>query len=142
MRWIVLALVRGRVREAGEQAHWVSGFRYGFQKTIPKLGRRCRLIRFEMKPFLKWPGGKRWLVSKYSHLFPEKFETYIEPSLGSGSVLFYLLPQKAILGDANSELITTYSGLRDDPSAVEDALLTHEMNHCGACYYGVREECQ
>jgi DNA adenine methylase len=103
------------------------------------MGRRCKLLRFDMKPFLKWPGGKRWLVSKYSHLFPEKFETYIEPFLGSGSVFFYLLPQKAILGDANAELMATYSGLRDDPFAVEDALLAHEMNHCGSYYYSVRD---
>jgi len=85
-----------------------------------------------MKPFLKWPGGKRWLVSRYSHLFPKKFGTYIEPFLGSASVFFYLAPAKAILGDSNPDLIATYSGLRDDPLAVEEVLLTHEMNHCEA----------
>ena len=92
-----------------------------------------------MKPFLKWPGGKRWLVSRYSHLFPKKFGTYVEPFLGSASVFFYLAPEKAILGDSNPDLIATYSGLRDDPFAVEEALLTHEMNHCEAYYYGVRD---
>ena len=92
-----------------------------------------------MKPFLKWPGGKRWLVSNYSDLFPTNFETYIEPFLGSGSVFFHLLPRKALLGDTNSELIATYSGLRDDPFGVESALFTHEMNHCEDYYYGVRD---
>ena len=92
-----------------------------------------------MKPFLKWPGGKRWLVSKYARLLPKEFGTYIEPFLGSGSVFFHLSPAKALLGDTNRELIATYSGLRDDPMAVEDALLTHEMNHCKAYYYGVRD---
>ncbi len=39
-----------------------------------------------MDPFLKWAGGKRWLISKASELFPEKtdFNQYIEPFLGSG----------------------------------------------------------
>jgi DNA adenine methylase Dam len=91
-----------------------------------------------MKPFLKWPGGKRWLTNKHAHLFPKKFDTYIEPFLGSGSVFFHLAPKKALLGDTNQELIATYSGLRDDPMAVEDTLLMHEMNHCEAYYYSVR----
>jgi DNA adenine methylase len=92
-----------------------------------------------MKPFLKWPGGKRWLTSKYAHLFPRKFKTYIEPFLGSGSVFFHLAPNKALLGDTNQELIATYSGLRHDPMVVEDALLMHELNHCEAYYYSVRD---
>jgi DNA adenine methylase len=92
-----------------------------------------------MKPFLKWPGGKRWLTSKYAHLFPRKFNTYIEPFLGSGSVFFHIAPNKALLGDTNQELIATYSGLRHDPMVVEDALLMHELNHCEAYYYIVRD---
>jgi DNA adenine methylase len=92
-----------------------------------------------MKPFLKWPGGKRWLISKYAHFFPKTLQTYIEPFLGSGSVFFHLAPEKALLGDTNQELIGTYSGLRDDPISVEDALVMHEMNHCKDYYYGVRD---
>lgn len=43
-----------------------------------------------MRPFLKWPGGKRWFITKYQHIFPEEFNSYFEPFLGGGSVFFIL----------------------------------------------------
>jgi DNA adenine methylase len=82
-----------------------------------------------MKPFLKWPGGKRWFVAKYAHLLPPHFGRYIEPFLGSGSVFFHLAPPNALLGDRNSDLIATYIAVRDDPDAVEEKLFEHELNH-------------
>jgi len=91
-----------------------------------------------VKPFLKWPGGKRWFVSRYSHLFPSNFGRYIEPFLGSGSVFFHLCPRAAILGDTNPELIVTYSAIRDDFIGVEEALLEHELNHSYEYYYALR----
>lgn len=92
-----------------------------------------------MKPFLKWPGGKRWFVAKYAHLFPSRFGRYIEPFLGSGSVFFHIAPRTAVLGDTNTDLIDTYVALRDDPCAVEDALCEHELNHCDGYYYALRD---
>ena len=79
------------------------------------------------------------MTNKYAHLFPKTFDTYIEPFLGSGSVFFHLATERAHLVDTNQELIATYSGLRDDPMSVEDVLLRHEMNHCEAYYYSVRD---
>jgi hypothetical protein len=40
----------------------------------------------ETSPFLKWAGGKRWLVEKHSHLLNIEHERYIEPFVGSGAV--------------------------------------------------------
>ena len=54
-------------------------------------------------PFLKWAGGKRWLVAKRETIFPEQFQRYIEPFLGSGAVFFKLRPNEAILSDLNKE---------------------------------------
>lgn len=31
------------------------------------------------KAFLKWAGGKRWLVNSESHRFPTEYNRYIEP---------------------------------------------------------------
>ena len=92
-----------------------------------------------MLPFLKWPGGKRWFVANHAHLFPDVPGVYIEPFLGAGSVFFHLGPKRAILGDSNEDLVDAYSGLRDDCHAVEAALTEHELNHCEAYYYHVRE---
>lgn len=92
-----------------------------------------------MKPFLKWPGGKRWFVAKYAHLFPAEFGRYIEPFLGSGSVFFHLAPEGALLGDTNPDLIIAYWALREDPIGLEEALERHALNHCEAYYYAQRD---
>jgi DNA adenine methylase len=92
-----------------------------------------------MKPFLKWPGGKRWFVAKYAHLLPPHFGRYIEPFLGSGSVFFHLAPPNALLGDLNSDLIATYIAVREDPDAVEEKLFEHELNHSHDYYYALRD---
>ena len=55
-------------------------------------------------PFLKWAGGKRWLTNNYVRLFPDDFNNYIEPFLGSGAVFFHLRPQQSILSDKNADL--------------------------------------
>jgi DNA adenine methylase len=89
-------------------------------------------------PFLKWPGGKRWLVANYLNLFPKTFNTYFEPFLGSGSIFFALQPKTAVLSDSNSELINTYHTLRDDWQKVLEVLKTHQDNHCSEHYYMVR----
>jgi DNA adenine methylase len=91
-----------------------------------------------MKPFLKWPGGKRWFIAKHAHLLPRNFGRYIEPFLGSGSLFFHLVPERALLGDTNSDLIITYSALRDESCAVEEALTHHQLNHCDEYYYALR----
>src|SRR6266550_8227463 len=43
--------------------------------------------KYGRNPFLKWPGGKRWLAPVLAHVFKDKFTgKYYEPFLGSGSV--------------------------------------------------------
>ena len=89
-------------------------------------------------PFLKWAGGKRWLVSKHSELFPAKYNTYIEPFLGSGAVFFHMSPKKAILGDANSELISTYKAIKEDWASVFKTLKLYHKRHNKDFYYEMR----
>ena len=91
-----------------------------------------------MVPFLKWPGGKRWFVTKHASLLPANYVRYIEPFLGSGCVFFHICPEQALLGDINKDLITCYLALQDDPYAVEVILERHELNHCEKYYYAVR----
>jgi DNA adenine methylase len=47
------------------------------------------------KPFLKWAGGKSWLIEHIEpllppHLLSDSF-TYVEPFVGSGAMLFWFL---------------------------------------------------
>lgn len=89
-------------------------------------------------PFLKWAGGKRWLVAKSPELFDIPFTRYVEPFLGSGAVFFHLAPKRSVLTDRNSELITTYSAIRDDWRAVWTRLRRHHRHHSKDYYYQLR----
>lgn len=92
-----------------------------------------------LPPFLKWAGGKRWFVRNHYDLLPREFNTYFEPFLGSGAVFFSLHPQKAVLADANTQLIETYIAIKKDWKKVRSALARHHKNHCPDYYYAERE---
>lgn len=77
------------------------------------------------KPFLKWAGGKTQLIGQISNnlptdIFSSKF-TYVEPFVGSGAVLFWMLNnfpniEKAVINDINEDLINTYKTIASKPN--------------------------
>jgi len=83
----------------------------------------------QLTPFLKWAGGKRWLVGGYADLFPAEYGTYIEPFLGAGSVYFHLRPRRAVLGDANPELVAAYEAIKSDWRALQNSLRYRQRRH-------------
>jgi DNA adenine methylase len=91
-----------------------------------------------MKPFLKWAGGKRWLVRGHGGLLLAKTKRLIEPFVGSGAVFFHLEPDAALLSDANRELTEAYVSVRDAPEEVRIALLSHQAQHSSEHYYATR----
>lgn len=76
------------------------------------------------KPFLKWAGGKTQLISEIEKSLPKelinsKF-TYIEPFVGSGAILFWILNnypslEKAVINDINEDLINVYKTIASNP---------------------------
>lgn len=94
----------------------------------------------KIKPFLRWVGGKRWLITKYSEHFPTSYNNYIEPFLGGGAVYFFLKPQKAILSDLNSDLINTYNCMKNEPNELIKLLKIHKQNHSKDYYYQMRSK--
>lgn len=83
------------------------------------------------KPFLKWAGGKTQLISDIEKLIPEKIKntnfTYIEPFIGSGALLFWVLNnfpklKKAVINDINIDLINTYKSVAYNPKELIDLL--------------------
>lgn len=72
------------------------------------------------KPFLRWTGGKNWLVPELVKIVSKiDFNDYHEPFLGGGSIYFSLeIKNKAYLSDYNSDLINAYIQVRDNPSSV------------------------
>ena len=91
-----------------------------------------------MQPFLKWPGGKRWLISNFNNIFPEAYNCYFEPFLGGGSAFFSLLPQQALIADINGALINTYHVMKRNPVQLRELLLRHQELHSAPHYYAVR----
>jgi len=76
------------------------------------------------KPFVKWVGGKSQLISSIEKSINNEIRnlsdlTYIEPFVGGGAVLFWILNnfkniKKAVINDINPNLITTYKTIRDN----------------------------
>jgi DNA adenine methylase len=91
-----------------------------------------------LTPFLKWAGGKRWLVDDHFDIFDINHSRFIEPFLGSGAVFFRLTPQSAILSDTNNRLVETYQAVRDHWQEVERHLRIHQRSHNEEYYYKVR----
>jgi len=91
-----------------------------------------------LPPFLKWAGGKRWLVNSHAYLFPQSFDRYIEPFLGSAAVFFYLNPKTAILSDTNRSLVNCYQAIQTDWRRVQLYLRDFARAHSDDFYYGIR----
>ena len=65
-------------------------------------------------PVIKWSGSKRSQANEIVSLAPQ-FETYYEPFLGGGSVLYAMSPQNAVCGDICSPLISLWQLIRNNP---------------------------
>ena len=101
------------------------------------------------KPFVKWAGGKTQLLSDIESLLPTDFHnrniTYVEPFVGGGSVLFWLLQrypniQHAVINDVNAKLINVYRVIKAMPQKLISALRVLEneylpMNHAERTTY-------
>src|SRR5262245_19200286 len=93
-------------------------------------------------PFLKWAGGKRQLLSYILRAAPERMSVYYEPFVGGGAVFFALVAngwrfERAVLGDANGELIDCYRTVKADVDGVVRVLRRHR--HDERYYYRLRE---
>lgn len=94
----------------------------------------------KVKPFVKWAGGKTQIIDKILDLVPKKINTYFEPFLGGGALLFSLLPKKAIVSDSNNELISAYKCFQDEENynLLVQELIKHQESHNEEYYYQIR----
>ena len=66
------------------------------------------------KPFVKWAGGKRQIIEKLKKYIPYDFNTYYEPFVGGGALLFELSPKMAVINDSNKALMNVYECIKDE----------------------------
>lgn len=84
------------------------------------------------KPFVKWAGGKGQLLLQLESLLPHDFYakeniTYVEPFVGGGAMLFYMLQEHrniihAVINDINPDLTACYEAVKSEPQLLIEAL--------------------
>ena len=77
----------------------------------------------QIHPFLRWAGGKNWLLKYIEDYLPENFNNYHELFLGGASLFTFLsnrrlLNKKIYFSDTNRDLVTTYINIRDNVESV------------------------
>jgi DNA adenine methylase len=93
-----------------------------------------------VKPYLKWAGGKRQLLSVIKKHLPGDIQnyTYYEPFVGAGAVFFDLRPKKAIINDFNTQLILTYTVIKEDVEELIKLLKKHKEKNSKEYFYEIR----
>lgn len=91
------------------------------------------------KPFLRWTGGKNWLVPEFSKIVSKiNYNDYHEPFLGGGSIFFSLnTEKKSFLSDYNPELINCYFHVKNNPDKVLNYL--KDFPQTKDFYYEIRD---
>lgn len=92
----------------------------------------------KVKPFLRWAGGKNWLVKHLEKLLPQSgFNDYHEPFLGAASIFLAINPKKnSYLSDLNKDLIDTYKEIKTDPEGIIKVLKSFKNTE--DYYYKIR----
>ena len=98
----------------------------------PEDARSTRYTRSNgknVKPFVKWAGGKGQLLSEIEKYYPfgdGNITKYAEPFVGGGAVLFDILSKYDIesvyISDINEDLINAYRVIRDEIDEIVDML--------------------
>lgn len=94
---------------------------------------------FIAKPFVKWVGGKTQLLDEVRKSLPANLHdkrniTYVEPFVGGGAVLFWILQEfpnikRAIINDINEELICTYRVIKHEVETLIQILSDIEIEY-------------
>lgn len=114
-------------------------------ETVDSHAILCLLMRHTTtKPFIKWVGGKGQLLPTLAKSLPPDIRdieglTYMEPFIGGGAMLFYMLDacpniSRAVINDQNAYLVRAYATVKQKPEALvgELAAIHREYQSLGA----------
>lgn len=94
-----------------------------------------------VKPIMKWVGGKRELLPELRKNIPSSFDketnTYYEPFIGGGALLFDILPHHGVINDSNEELINLYTVVKNDVDSLIKEVSSYPYDK--DFYYSIRE---
>lgn len=97
----------------------------------------------QVKPFIRWAGGKTRLLSRILPHVPSTFANYHEPFLGGGAMFFSVQQRilgRAYLSDLNGHLINAYLAMRDHQEELVPLLDVHRSRDSKDYYYLVRSQ--
>jgi len=86
-------------------------------------------MKYNIRPFVKWVGGKRQLLKRIKERSPKNFDSYYEPFVGGGALFIELQNSKTVINDSSIELTEAYITIRDNPIELMSLLDEHENNH-------------
>lgn len=94
-------------------------------------------------PVIKWSGSKRSQSGIIKSFLPDSFNTYYEPFIGGGSMLYAINPSISVCGDICSPLIALWTEIRDNPNELADAYeerWTRLQTEGYTAYYAIRDD--
>lgn len=98
----------------------------------------------QAKPFIKWVGGKGQLLQQLEKLLPRELHeeefTYVEPFVGGGAMLFYMLQnfmniKQVVINDINRNLTEAYRVIKQEPEG-----LVYRLKHIEQEYLNITTE--
>lgn len=134
----VIGFKRKRMRRIARREFCVGLTAASVMSVIPV----CAARENKAKPFVKWAGGKGQLLEQLEALMPSDLATrgdlmYVEPFVGGGAVLFYMLEKfpnikHVVINDFNKDLVCTYKVIRDLPEELIAKLsaIQEEYRNC------------
>jgi DNA adenine methylase len=105
-----------------------------------RIARRVPVPAPVASPIIKWVGGKTKLLPELLARMPDQFHRYYEPFAGGLALFFRAAPERAVISDANADLIALYRAVASDVSAVIRRLQHHREAHDEEHYYATREK--
>lgn len=93
---------------------------------------------YTAKPFIKWVGGKGQLLQQLESALPSdlynKEFTYVEPFVGGGAMLFFLLQnfpniKGVVINDINKNLTEAYLNIKQEPEGLIYRLKNIELQY-------------